>query len=348
MANRAPLALPMGLVASAFAWVLSAACYSIPDVDPADGGDVMGVDAPLDGPLGSADTGTRHDASVESGSSSHDGGNVTDVTTPPPDGPCGMGILCPCSANSDCTSTICGTSTVVTGSIISENGGENFCTQACCTSNDCPAGTVCFASGTGQYCVRAAWLDRSKPGSSAAGGASCTNGAGCRSGLCSGGSCIDTCCEYGSTECAGGACIFGNFPGAASFDVHFAAHCGSTAGTGGYSQTCGGNSDCQGGYCYNDGTGPGCTMPCRTSADCSGGACQYIQTSTGNYVAACYLPGGTGQGTSCSSDQSCSGYFCSPSGCTEPCFADSDCSNNWRCRSIAGVMSGELLLACGP
>jgi hypothetical protein len=239
-------------------------------------------------------------------------------------------LLCACASASDCSSKICADSLII-GSALIQAAGSKFCMTPCCTSNDCPTTTVCFGSGNGgNYCVNPTWLGRVSPGSSAAGGSPCTAGQQCRSGLCSNGTCADTCCSLTSsgTECTGArACAFGTFPGAAGLDTHYVAFCQPYPGSGTFGSLCSVGTECQGGLCII--TQPSfCTVPCRSSDECgSGSACQYTSVGTDLDFACLYtfasqtLP----LGASCSDYNQCIGGICNSNECTNVCFTDADC-----------------------
>lgn len=329
----------IALVAS----VTSAGCYDVPGLATGHDGGTTGRDGSpmtLDGG-GDAPV-------VDTGGGGEDG-------SAPPDGGC-SGILCPCANGGDCPSGVCAQSITVGAALFGAAGGNNFCTQGCCTSADCPAGTVCFASGQGgQYCVNPAWLGRSAPGANALGGATCSTGTDCRSGLCSGSRCADTCCSLASssTECDDGAvCVFGTFPGQSSIDTHFAPSC-SAGGPGTYGADCSGNGDCQGGLCYQTNMGAYCTNPCRSQAECGdGSACQVDQEGNDVYAACFPWPATGGQGAACTSDEMCQGDWCGTSSqCTSICFTNADCTVvGWTCTPQPSTLpTGDyLLLACGP
>jgi hypothetical protein len=280
----------------------------------------------------------------------------------PETGTC-RGTACPCSSPSSCDSGICADSAIVPSALYTASGGD-FCTTPCCTSADCAAGTVCYspggyAPGVGaSYCVNPTWMQRSAPGSGL-GGAACTTGRDCRSGLCAGNTCADTCCSTAasSTECSSGnQCRFGTFPGTPAFDQNYVASCGH-GGTRGNGQTCQLNSDCQSALC----NGTNCANACRNTAECagSGQACAYIGPANSNStIAACYAgpptPGTGTQGASCGTDGDCQSLFCDTTSkqCSDVCFANSDCTKSgWRCRpesvQIPGGAGSVWVLLCG-
>ena len=325
-----------------------ACTYDIPGLAPDAGGD------------GETSTGEAGDdqgseSGMDSGSSS--GGHPGDAG--PVDAGCtNGGSLCPCSGASDCATgtPICAEAVDVGADL----GHAGFCTKACCTSADCSAGAVCFASGQGgNYCVDPAWLGRSTPASSAIGGASCTAGSECRSGLCSASACADTCCSFAKStaECASGSqCAFGFFQGSSSFDRHFAAICGPPGGAGTAGSPCSVSEECAGGLCYA-GTGPSfCVQPCAAPSECgSGYACQLDIDGTDLYTACFQFSGGSPQGSQCNSFQNCLGGLCNAGLCSNPCFSDAVCTSGWRCQPELddsyplGPQNQEYtVLACGP
>ncbi|HEY8087324.1 MAG TPA: hypothetical protein VIF09_05755 [Polyangiaceae bacterium] len=305
-------------------------------------------------------------ASNEGASTQPDGGGDeggADSTTPEagPDAeggahPC-TGALCPCQNSGNCAGTddVCALQQTV-GAALFAAAGANFCTKPCCTSGDCDPGTVCFASGQGgNYCVNPSWLSRSTAQGQGLGGATCSAGSDCRSGLCTGaGICGDTCCSFPGppAECASGTqCAFGNFPGAATLDRHFAAFCGLPGGALAYGDACSGNNQCSGGLCYESGGSGNCTRPCGSADECgAGNGCQLDQQGSDIY-AACFPATGGQEGANCSNDGQCLGAWCGAGNmCTNICYSDSACTVvGWRCLPQAdSLQTGNyLVLACG-
>lgn len=307
---------------------------------------------------------------VDEEASTTEGGPDADATTAPDEaappaetgptetsGPC-RSIGCKCSGGTDCDSGICADQLSVTSGVWSAAGSAGFCTSPCCTSNECAAGSVCFATAAGgNYCVDPSWVQRSTALGTGLGGATCATGRDCRSGLCAGTTCADTCCSTGQAgECSGSdVCSFGDFPGAVTYDKSYVAMC-AHGGTGQNGANCSHNSDCESELC--DATQFGnCRNACRNTADCGGGgvSCAYI-TVTGDtgVVAACFPgAGNTPEGSSCQQDGDCQSQFCNPTSkeCTDVCFADSDCTKSgWRCRpEVVTVQAGGSfsVLACG-
>lgn len=311
-----------------------------------------------DGPVG--DDTTAPEADADAATQPDEAAPPVETGPGPDTGPC-RGLTCPCSGAASCDSGICADSLTVPSGLYAAAGNTSFCTKPCCTSADCDTGTVCFATGAGgNFCVSPAWLQRSTIVGTSLGGATCGSGRDCRSGLCAGTTCADTCCSTGAaaSECASGnQCRFGNFQGVASFDKNYIAYCGH-GGTHGNGSTCSTNSDCQSELC--DGI-DGCSNACRNTGECasSGEACAYVTpaaASSGTAVAACFsgpAPGNTPEGGNCGSDTDCQSLFCGPTShqCTDVCFADSDCTKaGWRCRPESVTLSGGgkfSVLACG-
>ena len=274
-------------------------------------------------------------------------------------GPC-TGLMCKCVGNIACDSHICADQLTVGSGLYAAAGGANFCTKPCCTSTDCGAGTVCYATSTGgSYCVLPAWLQRSTQLGAATGGATCSGNADCRSGLCSGQACADTCCSTAQStkDCSSGTtCSFGTFPGVPTFDQGSVAYCGQ-GGSGTNGASCNFPSDCESTLCYRG----FCQNACRNTPDCGGGGytCGWYRdstsTATGVYaVCASTSNGSAPQGSSCISDSDCASDFCdqASSKCTDVCFADGDCTaSGWRCRpeQITLQRGGSAsVLCCGP
>jgi hypothetical protein len=285
-----------------------------------------------------AQTETNEDGSAGDSDAGADVRTVGPDTGAPDSGFCNT-LGCKCSGAADCANGICAQQAAVTTPLYAAAGNSNFCSQPCCTSSDCPASGVCFASGAGgNYCVMPGWLQRTATLGRGIGGAACQSNGDCRSGVCAGSMCADTCCSAAgsSSECATGtACRPGTFPGA-GFDVHAAAICGAAI-------TCG--------------NGPQCNRPCRNTADCSAGqACYYLPAILSkDIVAACTTADGAGaEGSRCTSDFQCASNFCDPTTmqCSDVCFANTDCTfDAWHCRpALISLATGgtDTVLTCGP
>jgi hypothetical protein len=289
---------------------------------------------------------------------------VVDTGSPDTAGPCPGAVGCPCAGASACTSGICADALTVTTPLYNAAGMTNFCTEPCCTSTDCPAGNVCFATGQGgNYCVNPTWVARTEGTGSAVGGASCSTGRDCASGLCVGDKCVDTCCSSAqASECSGGeTCQFAAFPGLNSVDKNYSAYCATPPGTRQAGDNCIGNSDCESNFCADvGGGGETCIGACRSTSDCGAGeSCGFVlppdQTVTPMPVVAACIPGqGTlAEGAACNPvSDNCQG-FCDPNTnlCTDVCFATTDCTKTgWTCRPETVAVNGGgsySVLCCG-
>jgi len=321
---------------------------------PADtGGANPSLDAgPLDGSVGEAavDASMPDAAPVEGATMTDAGGGDS--------GPC-TGLMCKCVGNIACDSHICADQLTIGSGLYAAAGGANFCTKPCCTSADCEPNTVCYATSTGgSFCVLPTWLNRSTQLGAALGGESCSDNTNCRSGLCAGSTCADTCCSTSQStkECGGGTtCGLGTFPGVPTFDQGYVAYCGQ-GGAGTNGATCNFGNECESTLCYRG----SCQNACRNTPDCGGlgYTCGYFRDSTNNATiyAACAATSNSSapQGSACASDSDCASDFCdqASSKCTDVCFADADCTaSGWRCRpeQITLQRGGSAsVLCCGP
>jgi hypothetical protein len=263
---------------------------------------------------------------------------------------------CKCSGNTDCASNICADAQTVTTQLYGEVN-HGFCIQPCCTSTDCPGGFVCYPTAVGgNYCIDPSLLSRSTTLGASIGGTSCGTASQCRSGVCSGGTCQDTCCSmFQSSECGGSStCRYGTFPGSGSVDQHYASHCTTSGGgSGGNQSPCSNDSNCKSNFCFTV-TGA-CSEACESSADCASGFCSYATNSSSDIIAICGYPtGSVGLGGTCVTDTECATAYCDTNTkkCTDVCYLDSNCSAmpGWRCRPESykvGVGTLSILL-CGP
>ncbi len=327
----------------------------------------IGVDSGMGAEVSVNDSGAPDTSIAADTSPPADTGTVMDTSAPDTSGPCPGAVGCPCAGASACASGICADSLTVTTGLYNAAGMTSFCTQPCCTSSDCSAGTVCFATGQGgDYCVEPDWIGRTQGTGSGGGGATCSTGRDCRSGLCgSGGKCVDTCCSSASAsaECSGGqTCQFDAFPGLTSVDKNYSAFCATSQGTRPTGDTCSSDSSCQSNFCAATGGSfqSTCLGACRSTSSCgSGESCGYVlpPDQTANpmpVVAACVSGQGTlPEGATCNTTMdNCQG-FCDPSTllCTDVCFATSDCTKSgWTCRPETIAVSGGgsySVLCCG-
>ncbi len=297
--------------------------------------------------------------------------SAPDTSVPPPDtgtvetsGPC-RSVGCPCSGPAGCDSNVCGDKQSVTASLYTAAGNQNFCTKPCCTSSDCDPGSVCFATAAGgNYCVLPTWIGRTTSEGMGGGGATCSTGRDCRSGVCGpAGACADTCCsdQAGGQCTAPSQCTFAAFPGT-GIDTHYSANCQPSPGNRNNGSSCNSNSSCVSQLCASDnGTFNDCHGACRNSADCgSSYACSYVLPDmNGDLVAACTAQNGTTPlGQSCSTtNDTCGQGFCDPGSlkCTSICFTDADCKaagGHCRPEQVTVFVNGQpggsySVLACG-
>jgi hypothetical protein len=261
------------------------------------------------------------------------------------------GMTCKCSGPSDCDSGICASQ------LASLDGDKGFCTLTCCTSADCPAGTVCYGTGGGgDFCVPPSWIGRAATLGEGQGGATCGGGGDCRSGLCVGSACADTCCSTAeeSSECAAGQiCRFAAFPGT-GVDTHETAWCGPSTCTkvgctaGG--APCAVDGTCESGKCGSFGR---CEDVCRSSTDCAttGEACSYGLAPTlptnKDIIAGCVVSTGTTpNGSACMMNTDCLSGFCDGTQCTNVCVADSDCATGQHCVLKTVQVEGSYSVLC--
>jgi hypothetical protein len=181
----------------------------------------------------------------------------------------------------------------------------------------------------------------------------CASNSECRSGVCSGSACADTCCSTAqeSSECAGSTvCRFADFPGS-DFDTHETAWCGAPIGAAASGTVCTLDTTCQSGKCASFSH---CEAACRSSTDCSGGLeCSYGAGPTTvpankDIVAGCMSSAGlTANGDSCMSNTECQSAFCDGSQCTDVCVTDADCKSGLHCRPVIVQVQGSYaVLAC--
>lgn len=302
---------------------------------------------PPDGPVTDDDAGDSTKPPTEGG-----------PTADSPTGPYDLGGAC--RIDTDCKSGLCGSSTILTPTIVGTTGP--ICTMPCCSSADCPASLVCFNGGTGgAYCVPARLASRTPPtnGGSTA-GSTCTDSSQCRSGLCGtpdGESgfmvCIDTCCA--DSECAGSSiCRLGQVEAPAP--VHTIWTCApakSSAVYGPGSPLCDLSSQCTTNACSSDGT---CRPPCSNSASCTTipsfpaqSVC--IHGVLGSETQAfCLKNSGGGSDpvdTACADGSTCASHYCDQElrVCKNVCAKDSDCAGTEACRPSA---AGTPYLRCVP
>ena len=265
-----------------------------------------------------------------------DGGEDAKSDRDAPGGPSQIGG--DCVVDGDCESgLLCGTSTILTTAIVPANS-KPICTTPCCRSNDCPSGFVCFSGGTGgNYCVAADKADRSPPTMGGrAGGASCTTHPQCRSGLCTGGRCVDTCCEPDN-------CASGSTCRVSTVEAHTSWVCGAPNGGSAkdLGMTCTGNLDCKNDNCVQPfSASRRCTPTCCSTSDCTAlgfanNVCAY--GSAGNdQLKWCFEPNASGKalGATCTASTDCASRYCDSElgRCANVCCTTADCASNESCR----------------
>jgi hypothetical protein len=265
-----------------------------------------------------------------------------------------------CVVDGDCKAGLfCGTSTVLTTSIVPVNS-KPICTKPCCTSDECKEGFFCYGAATGgNYCVPGTRLGR-EPASGASAktaGTPCGNSSECRSGLCvgrcenipnlvctgpsqcDGGPCTlrcnDTCCENAT-------CATGSTCRIESINQHVIWACGAPntpANDFGIDRLCVGSTDCKNDNCVGF-PKRRCTPPCCKSADCTtlgfpGFACAYGAFGS-DQRKWCFDPNDAGAplGASCNLATDCLSRYCDPAlqKCAAACCADDDCPEGETCR----------------
>jgi len=243
-----------------------------------------------------------------------------------------------CIVDGDCAlGLLCGTSTLLTTAVVPVNS-KPLCTKPCCTSADCPAGFVCFSGGTGgNYCVDAAKADRTPPTTGGrTAGQPCTDHEQCRSGLCTSGRCVDTCCDPGD-------CATGSTCRISTVDAHTIWTCGAPNGGAAkeLGATCVENSDCKNDNCVQPfSSSRRCTPPCCRSKDCTDlgftdNVCAY--GSEGNdQLKWCFEPNANGKalGATCTANADCASRYCDSElgRCANVCCTNADCASGETCR----------------
>lgn len=263
----------------------------------------------------------------------------------PPSPPFDLGFQC--HTNVECKSGLCGTNTLLTQPIVESTGP--VCTKTCCTSDECDPGFVCFGSGSGgNYCVDAKKAQRAASNPGARGpGVACKTDSECRSGLCSKGRCIDTCCLQ--KDCASGTiCQVGSMPGVGPAHDTWVCAPQSPQATKELGDKCNNEpNECTNNNCIGGGVGY-CRPSCCRAADCSTispqARCSYT-LGPGDTLKYC-TPGPKGNGaneSACTSDGDCDSLFCDQESkkCAEVCCQDSDCPTSRVCRP-----SSQGLLRC--
>lgn len=214
-----------------------------------------------------------------------------------------------CESREDCASWVC---------------GDGECAQGC-DDQGCPAGQRCLALHTQRVCV---------PTGDAEAEAECAVGPDCRSGICRGGRCSDT--------CDGDACAHDRVCAAYAALNICERRCASSA-------DCGASGICQAsGYCATRGALED-GAACAEGAACASGRCQAGQCAarcddeecpdaracvTDVSGAVCRLAGSTPFGGACTQGAQCGSGLCGGGRCTIDC-ASMGCPAGTRCTQFA-------------
>lgn len=264
-----------------------------------------------------------------------------------PPGPAAIGGSC--VVDRDCASgLLCGSSTILTTAIVPVNT-KSVCTKPCCRSSDCGSGFVCFPGGTGgSYCVDAKKADRTPPATGGkTGGQACSGPSDCRSGLCSDGRCVDTCC--GPDQCASGTtCRI------ATVATHVAWMCAppNASASLDIGDPCTANADCLNDNCVQPfSAGKRCTPTCCSANDCAAlgladNVCAYGQAGN-DHLKWCFEPNASGKavGSACSANADCASRYCDAElgKCANVCCTSADCNTGESCLPTPG---GTPFLRC--
>jgi hypothetical protein len=277
----------------------------------------------------------------------NEGGPSIDAPTERDTSPTLAAIGAPCTTDVACQSNLCGTASVLTSAIVTDQG--SVCTTPCCTTADCPTDFVCYATATGgNYCVAATNAGRTPPNDGGGGnaGANCTANSDCRSGLCSADDhCVDTCCR--NEDCnAGTVCKFFDKLAGPAGTTHIAWACAPpNAGGNSDGQQCPSQdlTECQNNNCVLIGGQNVCDPFCCTTNDCAkAGLTNYVcgySTSQVETFKECFAARDAGaEGANCSTKLECSSNFCDSTGkCARPCCRSSDCNTGESCKPADGT-----------
>ncbi|MEO8798129.1 MAG: hypothetical protein ABI551_09610, partial [Polyangiaceae bacterium] len=181
---------------------------------------------------------------------------------------------------------------------------------------------------------------RTAPGTGA-GGTSCSDGTGCRSGICTGSVCTDTCCS--DADCQNGTtCSLQTVNG------HEGFWC-ANGGSSNPNSSCSDGSSCTSNFCDNISDRRRCIAPCCTSADGVCGqiygfvptACaEFKTTDGGDHSPICAASSGTGGGSlgaACGTNDDCFSAQCDTTSshrCTDVCCVDANCPGG-KCKPDA-------------
>ena len=247
--------------------------------------------------------------------------------------------------------------------------GPRVCSRACCSSSDCDPvrDAVCWIpDGGGSGLCRIGREVRRPDVGTQLSGASCASHGECRSGICDGGECVDTCCS--DSNCATNAATCRLTRDLVSAGPAWACQT-AAQGDGGYFDPCVRNADCASGLCATVGEGEEmdgrCTMPCCGSEMCPAApdtgqrvGCAELTSPGSPTVRACIrLLSGDGvaiNGVPCSGPEDCRTGLCiedreqSQQFCSDACCSDASCGDAafFGCRPRATERSWAL--RCEP
>ncbi len=206
-----------------------------------------------------------------------------------------------------------------------------ICTKTCCQSSDCPDGLLCRQLGnSAAVCIK----DAAVPVGAKLSNAGCNAGSECRSGVCTGNKCIDSCC--GNLTCGtSGTCSL------RSADETFT--CRASLGTGTYGDACSDDTECKSGLCYPLSSGwlssGFCSQQCCSSSDCadSRDRCELKKYGTKPVVvcspfSSTSTTGKKRGGDTCATATECRSNRCTGLRCDDSCCADTDCVGGWICK----------------
>jgi hypothetical protein len=235
-----------------------------------------------------------------------------------------------CTANTDCGSGVCFD--------FGDPSVGSRCVSSCGNSLDCPASFTCYDFVGAKMCISSQLFSNASFATS--NGGACTQGGDCHSNYCAEttNTCVDTCSE--NTDCAGGACMWGELVP----DLYLNA-CDGPAGNGTNGSACNADDQCRSGVCYGAGT---CGDLCGSTADCpNGNTCGLVNYSVctvefidcfqwaPNFVKACVqgVHGNGAVGTACANANQCRSGLCytTVSQCTDICSRDADCPASHVC-----------------
>jgi hypothetical protein len=251
-------------------------------------------------------------------------------------GPLALGE--PCRVDVDCQSDLCGTSTILTTTITQSAGP--ICTKTCCTSADCPSMFVCFGGGTGgNYCVPAEKAKRAPPATGGRSpGSNCDENGDCRSGLCEGSRCLDTCCHPG--DCAGDTiCRIKSVSAPAPAHNVWVCARPEASGVKDPGATCSDNFECKSDNCVGF-PERRCSPPCCSPQSCAAqgfaSRCGY-GSSGSDQLKWCFFGDGGGAlplDAACEDNFNCASDYCDADlkKCAQVCCVDTDCPASQECR----------------